>query len=159
MTKVVQCDSCGAVMKPTADGRVFFCEYCRSHKQVGIDGEQLAHGMRLDTSNVHQFLHDLSAALHQAMPEKTRLTHEGGRLSLFELNLDPHVFLARREPTGEFVAQYKKLVRGVALKTKTMSIDAWVKELTHSIASHANDNARVAGVLSRLGVSHGPKGG
>ncbi|MFO0685861.1 MAG: hypothetical protein U0234_27630 [Sandaracinus sp.] len=150
MSKVVQCDSCGAAMRPTADGRVYVCEYCRSQKQVGIDGAQLAHGLRLDTTNVSQFLHDLSSALHQAMPDKTRIQHEGGRLSLFELNLDPHVFLAMRQPTGVYVAQYKKLVRGVALKTKTLSIDVWVNDLTHSIASHANDNARVAGVLSRL---------
>ena len=137
-------------MRPTADGRVYVCEYCRSQKQVGIDGAQLAHGLRLDTTNVSQFLHDLSSALHQAMPDKTRIQHEGGRLSLFELNLDPHVFLAMRQPTGVYVAQYKKLVRGVALKTKTLSIDVWVNDLTHSIASHAKDNARVAGVLSRL---------
>jgi hypothetical protein len=150
MTKVVQCDSCGAVMRPTADGRVFYCDYCRSHKQVAIDEEQLAQGLALDMTNVHQFLHDLSAALHHAFPDKTRVSRVGHVIELIELNLDPHLFIAKREHTGEYSAHYKKLVRGVALKTKVLTLDVWVKDLTKSMAEHANNNARVASVLARL---------
>ena len=150
MTKVVQCDSCGATMTPTADGRVFGCPFCKSRKQVAIDEEQLAAGLRLDLSNVHQFLHDLSEALRHAMPEKTKVLRNATHIEHLELNLDPHLYLAKREHTGEYSAQYKKLVRGVALKTKTLTLDVWVKDLTKSIAEHANQNARVASVLARL---------
>ena len=150
MTKVVQCDSCGATMQPNADGRVFSCSFCKSQKQVGIDEEQLALGLRLDMSNVHQFLHDLSEALHHAFPEKTRVDRNGHHIELVQVNLDPHLFIAKRELTGEYSAHYKKLVRGVALKTKILTLDVWVKDLTKSIAEHANQNARVAHVLSRL---------
>ena len=150
MTKVVQCDSCGATMQPTADGRVFGCAFCHSQKQVAIDEEQLAAGLSLDMSNVHQFLHDLSEALRHAFPEKTRVQRAGPHIELVELNLDPHLFLAKREHTGEYTAHYKKLVRGVALKTKVLTLDVWVKDLTKSIAEHANQNARVASVLARL---------
>ena len=150
MTKVVQCESCGATMQPTADGRVFSCSFCKSQKQVAIDEEQLAAGLRLDMSNVHQFLHDLSEALRHALPDKTRVHREGVHIELVELNLDPHLYVARREHTGEYSAHYKKLVRGVALKTKTLTLDVWVKDLTKSIAEHANQNARVASILARL---------
>jgi hypothetical protein len=158
MTKVVQCDSCGATMKPSADPRVFSCDFCHSVKQVAIDEEQLALGLSLDLSNVNRFMHELSLALRHAFPEKTRLHHEDEELVLIELNLDPHMYVARRERTGDFSAQYKKLVRGVALKTKTMTLDVWVKDLTKSMAEHANQNARVALVLARLRGS-GDQGG
>lgn len=150
MTMVVQCDSCGATMRPTADGRVFSCDFCKSQKQVGIDQHQLAHGLKLDMSNVQQFLHDLSEALRHALPDKTRVHRAGPHIELVELNLDPHLFIAKREHTGEYSAHYKKLVRGVALKTKVLTLDVWVKDLTKSIAEHANHNARVAQVLARL---------
>lgn len=150
MTKVVQCDSCGATMQPTSDGRVFVCAFCRSQKQVAIDEEQLAAGLALDMSNVQGFLHDLAEAMRHAMPDKTKIQRMGHHLEHFELNLDPHVFVAKREQTGQYTAHYKKLVRGVALKTKVMTLDVWVKELTKSIAEHANHNAHVAAVLNRL---------
>jgi hypothetical protein len=150
MTRVVQCDSCGATMKPSADPRVFGCDFCKSVKQVAIDEDQLALGLHLDLSNVNRFMHDLSVALRHAFPEKTRVHHEEQELVLIELNLDPHMYIAKRERTGDFSAVYKKLVRGVALKTKTLTLDVWVKDLTKSMADHANQNARVALVLARL---------
>lgn len=150
MTRVVQCDSCGATMRPTIDGRVFVCDFCKSQKQVAIDEHQLAAGLRLDMSNVHQFLHDLSEALHHALPDKTKIHRAGHYIEVVELNLDPHLFIAKREHTGEYSAHYKKLVRGVALKTKVLTLDVWVRDLTKSIAEHANQNARVAQVLARL---------
>jgi hypothetical protein len=155
MTKVVQCDSCGATMKPGADPRIFICDFCKSEKQVAIGEDQLALGLALDLSDVNQFMHDLSVALRHAFPDKTRVHHAessggGEELMLIELNLDPHMYVARRERTGDFVAQYKKLVRGVALKTKTMTLDVWVKDLTKSMADHANQNTRVALILAKL---------
>jgi hypothetical protein len=150
MIKVVTCDSCGATMRPTADGRVFYCDFCKSQKQVAIDEEQLAAGLRLDMSNVHQFLHDLSEALHHAFPEKLKVHRSGPHIEVLELNLDPHLFVTKREHTGEYTSHYKKLVRGVALKTKVLTLDVWVKDLTKSMAEHANNNARVASVLARL---------
>ncbi len=150
MTKVVQCDSCGAAMLPNADPRIYDCQFCKSRKQVAIDEHQLAAGLHLDANNVHKFLHDLSEALHHALPDKTKVHRAGHHIEHLELNLDPHMYTAKREHTGQYTASYKKLVRGVALKTKVLALDVWVKEVTKSIAEHANDNARVASVLARL---------
>ena len=150
MTKVVECDTCGAPMLPTSDGRVFRCDYCASEKQVAIDERQLAAGLRLDLTNVEAFVLGLATSLQQALPQQTRVLHEGTQLVLLELTLDPHLFLTKREARGGFTAQYKKLVRGVALKTKTLPLDQWVAELTKSMADHANQNAHVARVLAQL---------
>ena len=48
------------------------------------------------------------------------------------------------------VGQYKKLVRGIALKTQHHPLDKWVELLIASLAAYANENARVAQVLSQL---------
>jgi hypothetical protein len=150
MSQQIRCEICGAPMKPHADGRRYTCEHCDSERQVAIDSEQLAQGLKLDLSNVEAFLRDLAASLLKAFPGKTRVLHEGSQLVVLEINLDPHMYIAKRDMGGNYTAQYKKLVRGVALKTKILSVDVWVQQLTQSIADHANQNAHVAQVLAQL---------
>lgn len=136
-------------MQPTGDGRTFACAYCGTRIQVAVDAHQLAAGLRLDFSNVDVFLQQLATSLAQAFGDAARIGYHEGRVVSLELRLEHDLFVAKREPHG-LLTQHKKLVRGVALKTKTLSIDVWVKDLTHSIAEHANHNAHVAGVLARL---------
>lgn len=150
MTKQIRCEQCGAPMRPHPDGRRYVCEHCAAERQVAIDSEQIAEGLRLDLSNVEAFLRELSRSLLNAFPAQTRVLHDGAYLVLLELNLDPHMYVARREAAGSYTAQYKKLVRGVALKTKVLTVDVWVQQLTQSIADHANQNAHVAQVLAQL---------
>ena len=148
--KQIRCEVCGAAMKPHADGRRYFCEHCQAERQVGIDSEQLAEGLKLDLANVDAFVVGLAASMLRALPDRTRVLHEGTRIVLLELNLDPHMYVTKRESAGHFVAQYKKLVRGVALKTKVLPLDQWVKQLTDAIAAHANQSAELAIVLAQL---------
>ena len=149
MSDQVRCTHCGAMMTPQADGRTLACPFCGAQLQVAIDGEQVAAGMHLDLSNAGAFLAQLAQDLHPHFGERSKLEMEGARVILFELNLDPDVFLARHEPHG-VVAQHRKLVRGIALKTATHPLDRWVQLLSRSLASHANENARVAQVLARI---------
>lgn len=150
MSQQIRCEVCGAPMKPHADGRRYTCEHCDAQRQVAIDSEQIAQGLKLDLSNVEAFLRDLAGSLLKAFPAHTRVLHEGSQLVVIELNLDPHMYVAKREQAGSYTAQYKKLVRGVALKTKVLTVDVWVQQLTKSIADHANQNAQVAQVLAQL---------
>jgi hypothetical protein len=83
------------------------------------------------------------------MGERTKLQSEGTRIVCFELHLEPDVFLVKREMHG-IVAQHKKIVRGIALKTATHPLDHWVTLLSKALAAHANENARVAQVLATL---------
>ena len=150
MTGSIRCENCGASMKPHADGRRYWCDFCQAERQVGIDSEQLAVGLALDLSNIEAFIVGLAASMLKALPGRTRVIHEGQRIVLVELNLDPHLYVTRREPAGHFTASYKKLVRGVALKTKVMQLPQWVEGLTKSLADHANENAQVAQMLVAL---------
>jgi hypothetical protein len=148
MSQMIRCNHCGAPMTPHADGRIYACAHCGSQEQVAIDSAQIAAGMKLDLADVEGFVFGLARSLQIALPDRTRVLHEGQRIVLLEL--DPHLFVTRREPQGGFTAQYKKLVRGVALKTKTLALDAWVQQLTKQMAEHANQNAKLAQVLAQL---------
>jgi hypothetical protein len=149
MTQPQRCANCGAIMKPDANGRLYACNYCGAQVQAAIDASQIAAGLTLDLTNAEAFLHGLAAALHGHLGERTKLRGLGTRVDHFEINLDPDLFVVKREEYG-IVAQYKKLVRGVALKTATHPLDRWVELLTKSLAAFANENARVAQVLATL---------
>jgi hypothetical protein len=144
-----KCPNCGAMMTPLSDGRTLTCPYCAAKLQVAIGTDQLAAGMKLDISNAEEFLHQLATQLHTHLGQRTKVKLEGSRIIHFEINLDPHLFIAKRE-AGGVVGQYKKLVRGIALKTQHHPLDAWVDLLTQALAAHANENARVAQVLAQL---------
>ena len=53
----------------------------------------------------------------------------------------PDAFVLKREGQ-HVVTQYKKLVRGIALKTKEMPLKQWVEMLAGALARHANVNAQ-----------------
>lgn len=149
MSETSRCTNCGAMMKPQADGRTRACEHCGAQVQLAIDGAQIAMGLKLDLTNVDAFLSELARALHASLKDLTQLKLEGEKVISFEVNLDPDVFLVLRERTG-VVAKHKKMVRGIALKTSTHPVDRWVTLLSKALASHANENARVAQILNQL---------
>jgi hypothetical protein len=138
------------MMVPQFDGRVYSCAYCRTQMQVAIGADQIAAGMALDLANVDTFLSKLAATLKQGFHEHTRIEDNGGYVLSIEITLDPEVFMAHREGSS-VVAKHKKVVRGIALRTKTVTLDSWVDMLTKALASHANQNARAAWVLGQIG--------
>lgn len=149
MSEPTRCQNCGAPMKAGFDPRFSACPYCGVEAQVNVGGDQIAAGLRLDVTNIEAFLTGLADGLHGHLGERTKLRVEGGRVQHFEINLDPDVFIAKRESYG-VIAQHKKLVRGVALKTNTHPLDRWVELLSKALAAHANENARVALILSQI---------
>ena len=145
----IPCENCGAKMVPQADGRTYRCEYCGTQVLVAVEGHQIAAGLRLDLTNMDVFLTHLAGTLSAGYSEWTRIYAEGTFVHGVEINIEPDVFLARREQHG-VVAQHRKVVRGIALRTETLALDRWVELLTAALARHANTNARAAWVLARL---------
>jgi hypothetical protein len=137
-------------MAPEADGRTFACAYCGSRIQVAIGADQIALGMAVDLSNLEDFVAKVANALSQGFAEHTQIRANGRVVQAIELRLEPDHFSLERQRAG-FVAQHKKVVRGVALRTATLSLDVWFQKLTEALAQHANQNARAAWVLSQLG--------
>lgn len=145
----VKCTNCGAMVSPPSDGRTYVCSYCHSKMLVAIDGHQIAQGMRLDFSNIENFLAQLANTLHTGFSERTRIQAQGTVVHVIEVDLEKDCFVAKREGAA-IVAQHKKMVRGVALKTTTLALDKWVAQLTDALAQYANTNARAAWVVSQL---------
>lgn len=151
MSTPIHCENCGAPMKLQGDGRTSSCTYCGAELRVAVDSGQLAAGMALDLANTDQFLSKLADALTVGFGARTKVQREGSRVMVIELSLDPDVFIARRD-FENVVAQHKKLVRGIALKTTTHPLDRWVDLLTRAISAHANTNANAAQALSQLRI-------
>jgi len=149
MNEQVRCRECNAPMKPGADGRTMGCAYCGAQMQVAIGADQIANGLELDRGNVDAFMLSLTRALHEGMKERAKLELDGDRLASFELDLDDDRFVVVRE-RGSVVTRHKKVVRGIALKTTTHAVDRWIGLLAVALAAFANENARVAHVLSQL---------
>jgi hypothetical protein len=66
-----------------------------------------------------------------------------------EVHLDPDKFFVRREG-HHVVAQHQKVVRGIALRTSSVTLDRWFEMLCEALAEHANTNARAAWVLGQI---------
>ena len=136
-------------MEPEADGRTFACRYCGSRIQVAIGADQIALGMAVDLSNLEEFVAKVANALSQGFAEHTKIRADGRVVHAVELALDPDHFSLERQGQ-EFIARHKKIVRGIALRTSTLSLDVWFQKLTEALATHANQNSRAAWVLSQL---------
>ena len=149
MSGAVGCQNCGAMMKPLGDGLTYACDYCRTQVIVAVEGHQIAAGMRLDLSNIDSFLGQLANTLHAGSAECTRIQALGPVVHQIDVTIEPDGFSIRREGAG-VVAQYKKMVRGIALKTQAMPVEQWVDMLTNSLARQAHSNARAAWVLAQL---------
>ncbi len=145
------CGNCGAPMDPGSDGRTLSCKYCGKREQVAIEGNQIAAGLKFDLANADAFLARLATALGGSFADLTQVQREGDRVVSFEMNLDPDLFLVKRGPRG-LVAQHKKMVRGIALKTTTVPLERWAEMLVASLASHANTSAGAAHVLERIRI-------
>lgn len=144
----IRCDNCGALMDAPADGRKYVCSFCNAEQLVAIDGSQIAAALRSDMADVEAFLAQLAAALANAVPERTRVQHDGVRMVHLEVLFEKDAFVAKRQPDG-LVAQHKKMVRGVALKTVTHPLHRWVDLLSAALASHANTSGQVAEALAK----------
>ena len=136
-------------MTPQGDGRTYVCGYCKTKTVVAVEAHQIAAGMRLDFRNIDVFLGQLATTLHTGYPAVTRIQAQGTYVHSIEVVLDPDGFAIRREGVG-VVAQHKKMVRGVALKSKIMPLDQWVELLTTALARMASTNTQAAWVLARL---------
>lgn len=146
---IQRCPNCGAPMSPQPDARVYTCPYCDAQVQAAIEAAQLAAGLHLDASDADRFLDRLARALQRALPERLRVLRDSERVQLLELTLEPDVFAVRREPHG-VVAEHRKRVRGITLKTTPHPLDRWTRLLLSALSRHANTSAQVAAALRQL---------
>lgn len=121
----------------------------------GNNFDLLAASLRADQGDMASWVAALGTKLAGALPARVRLQHAGlfgnGRVSGLAAELGSWQFLLRMEH-GQVVAARTQVVRGVALKTEPMTLEAWLDALTAELsqlaATSARDRAALLNMLS-----------
>jgi hypothetical protein len=117
------------------------------------DFELLAASLRADATDLGVLARVLGAKLADALPGRVALHHGGlfggGPVDGFIADLGAWRFALRMEH-GQPVAERVHLVRGIALKTEALPLDAWIEELSRALAELAAGSARERAAVLRL---------
>ncbi len=119
--------------------------------------EQLASSLRADSSDLNTFLEVLAAKFEGALPGRARIDYQGGGMlrrrakavRRIQVQLgDDHFELSR--DGAAVAAKRTKVVRGIALKSEDLGLDAWVAELTRALLRQSQASAADRQALERL---------
>jgi hypothetical protein len=111
----------------------------------GLDFELLAASLRADSADMPAWVAALGMKLAGALPGRVALHHAGllghGPVNGLTADLGTWRFGLRLEH-GQPAAERTHIVRGIALKTETQPLDAWIEALSTELAALAASSAR-----------------
>jgi hypothetical protein len=127
---------------------------------VSIEGpttnfDQLAAALQADSGDLSTFLEVVAGKFEAALPGRTKVERDGGMLrrrrqvKRVSLELGELRFELARSG-GAVVAQCTKVVRGIALKTERLNLDAWLQELAQALTVQASASSQDRVALERL---------
>lgn len=118
-----------------------------------ISFELLAAALRADTADLGAWVAALGAKLAGALPDRVQVRHSGifgnGPVTGMVADLGEWRF-ALHVQHGRPMAERAHIVRGIALKTEQVSLDAWIDALSQSLSEIAATSARERAALQRL---------
>lgn len=119
-----------------------------------MDVDVLAAMLRADQQETADFFELLAHKLRGALPDHTTIEHSGGwfrekRVEVILVQLADHHFEVRREHHGP-VAHKVKIVRGVVLSRKEVSIDVWTRDMAEELHKAAAASAKVREALEQF---------
>jgi hypothetical protein len=123
--------------------------------EEGIGFEMVAASLRADSGDVDAFLPALAAKLEGALPNQCTIRRHGGMfggkktVQAVDVNLGDMRFHVE-EDHGRLVATRQKAVRGIVLKNETITIDAWIDELSRSVTEEAHKSELGRDALQRM---------
>ena len=155
MPSFEKCPNCGAPLETSTDGRSVLCPYCGAGEARSVDPGQLAASLRAETGSLAQLFESLAARFAGELPDITRVETSGGflsskRVDAFEVAFASEIFRMSRG-SGRIVAERSEVVRGIALKTESVPVDAWLHALCEALSAHASSNAATLDALRRIG--------
>jgi hypothetical protein len=119
------------------------------------DLDLLAASLRADASDTAAFLEALGARLETALPGQVEVQRKGGllgggkRVRRIVVRLgDAHYEIER--DGGAVVARRRTVVRGIALKSEELGVDAWIEALSADLLALAQSSERGRLALERL---------
>jgi hypothetical protein len=146
------CSNCGGRFAPSADGRVVACVYCGSTSSVAVDPRALAAGIAVDAKTLNAGFDGLLATFRETLPSQTVVRESGllfKKVSGFDVALGDLTFRLQRDG-DKLVAQRVATVRGITLKTETMSLEAWIAALAEKLAEMAGESAAARNAFARI---------
>ena len=126
------------------------------HPQDRPDIDLLLASLRADASDAGVFLQALGIRLEGALPGRVEVERNGGlfarekRVKAIELMLGEHRYHIEDAGHGRLQAHRTRMVRGIVLKTETMSVDEWLTALANELTTLAGTSSRERKALERL---------
>ncbi len=116
--------------------------------------EQVAASLRADARDLATFLEVLAQKLEGALPGGVQVDRAGGfrkpkRVARIRCDLGDERFQLAPAAAG-LEAVRTRVVRGIALKSEVMPLDAWIDALSQALAQSAATNAAASTALGRL---------
>jgi len=120
------------------------------------DFDLVSASLRADAGDLGTFLEVLAGKMEASLPGAVQVRRVGG---LFRrdhpvheilLSLGEWQFRLAAGPGGALQAERAHSVRGIALKSEQMQVDAWLEALLQVLAVHAKSSAAAAESLHRL---------
>ena len=119
------------------------------------DLDLLAASLRADAGDLDAFVEALAAKLESALPDQVVVERGGGlfggrkRVRRIEVTLGDQRYEAEPE-RGRVTCRRRSVVRGIALKTQELDLDAWIAALSQDLVEEADRSERGRRALARL---------
>src|SRR3954464_14948000 len=118
------------------------------------DLDLLAASLRADATDTAAFLEALAARLQGALPGQVDVQRKGGlfggkRVRRIEVRLGDTRYEIEGDG-GQPTARRRNVVRGIALKTEELPVDAWLEALSAALLALAQTSGRGRAALERL---------
>jgi hypothetical protein len=119
----------------------------------GLDFELLAASLRADTSDMRIWIEVLATKLERALPGRVQVHRGGlfGKRAVQQLEIELGAWrLSLRVEHQYPVAERIHIVRGIALKTEQLPVDAWIICLSQALSELAATSAREQAAIQSL---------
>jgi hypothetical protein len=119
------------------------------------DLDLLAASLRADAGDVDAFVEALAVKLEAALPGQVEVERRGGllggrkRVRRIEVTLGDQRSELEAE-RGRVTCRRRSVVRGIALKTQELDLDAWIAALSQDVIEEAERSERGRQALARL---------
>jgi hypothetical protein len=115
----------------------------------------VAASLRADAADLDAFVEALAVRLEGALPGQVEVERKGGllgankRVRRIEVTLGDQRFEAEVD-RGRVTWRRRSVVRGIALKTQELDLDAWIDALSRDLVEEGERSERGRQALSRL---------
>jgi hypothetical protein len=119
------------------------------------DIDLVAASLRADAADLEAFVEALATKLEAALPDQVQVERRGGllggnkRVRRIEVTVGDQRYEAEHE-RERLTCRRRSVVRGIALKTQELDLDAWIAALSQDLLEESERSERGRQALARL---------